>query len=239
MLSNRAQALSLQAHKIVAATARRGQDCLLCLGASEEVVCAACAATLPRITNACARCAIPLSLSGTCGACLQHRAAFDDARALFEYRFPLDRLVQRFKFSGDLATGEWLARRLADELADANAEALVAPPLAATRLRERGFNQALEIAKVVSRARGIPLFANALRKVRETEPQPGLTRAQRSRNLDGAFRSERRFEGLHVCIVDDVLTTGATADALARVLKEAGARRVSVWAVARTPAPGA
>jgi ComF family protein len=238
MLSNQMRLAALQPHKIIAATMRRGQDCLLCLGAADDLVCEPCAHALPRLACACTRCAVPLAHEAVCGACLRQPLAFDAARAAFEYRFPLDRLVQRFKFSGDLAAGRWLARELDRALQDASADALVVPPLAPSRVRERGFNQALEIAKIIARAHGIPLLAHALVKSRDTPPQPGLTRAQRGRNLASAYRCERRFDGLHVAIIDDVLTTGATADALARVLQGAGARRVSVWALARTPAPG-
>jgi ComF family protein len=210
---------------------------MLCLAAG-NIVCEACQAALPRIEAACRRCAIALPLAGVCGQCQREPAAFDDAIACFEYRFPLDRLVQRFKFGGDLAAGRWLAGELGRVLEGVNADLIVVPPLAPSRLRERGFNQALEIAKVVSRTHGFALAARAIDKRRDTAPQPGLSRTQRAANLASAFHYARRFDDLHVAIVDDVLTTGATAHALATVLKDAGAQRVSVWALARTPAPG-
>jgi ComF family protein len=210
------------------------QDCVLCVAPATDAVCAECERDLPWIGPACARCALPLERGMSCAPCAAHPPRFHAARACFAYRFPLDRLVQRFKFAGDLATGRWLGERMAASLAGARADLIVVPPLGRRRLRERGFNQALELAKVVARTLDIPSAARGLARVRETDPQPGLNRRERARNLRGAFRCDARVEGLHVAIVDDVLTTGATAQELARVLEAAGAARVSVWAAART-----
>jgi ComF family protein len=216
-----------------------GQDCLLCAGRSaNRLVCEACACSLPRLDAACRCCAIALAHAGICGPCQRRAPSFDEAFAAFEYRFPLDRLVQRFKYSGDLAVGQWLAMRLAERVAGCERPGLlVAPPLAAVRLRGRGFNQAVVIAKALGKRLGIRHSPDALSKVRDTSPQPGLGRRARIANLRGAFRCHARFADEHVAIVDDVMTTGATAESLARVLKAAGAARVTVWAVARTPEP--
>jgi len=202
--------------------------------------CSPCEVSLPAIRHACRRCALPLAGPRLfCGRCLGKRnAAVDDSVAAFEYRFPLDRLVQRFKFAADLAVGRALACRLAACVEGADRpRCLVVPPLSPRRLRERGFNQALELAKVVSRRLAVDCEPRAIARVRETEAQHELDRARRLANLRGAFACARRFAGAHVAIVDDVVTTGATAETLARALKEAGAGRVSVWAVARTPDP--
>ncbi|HST00828.1 MAG TPA: ComF family protein [Usitatibacter sp.] len=162
----------------------------------------------------------------------------DDSIAAFEYRFPLDRLVLRFKFAADLAVGRALASRLAACVALADRpRRIVVPPLSSPRLRSRGFNQALEIAKVVARRLDVPCEPRAIARLRETEAQRGLDRRRRLANLRGAFASTRGFDGERVAIVDDVVTTGATAETLARTLKQSGASRVSVWAVARTPDP--
>lgn len=217
------------------------QDCALCAAASgEALICRACDASLPAIGPACARCALPLPGPGLlCGRCLRKRhPAVDDSVAAFEYRFPVDRLVQRFKFGSDLALGRALAARLAQRLRFADRpHRLVVPPLSPRRLRERGFNQALEVAKVLGRDLGVACEPRAILRVRETEAQHELDRARRLANLRGAFACAHRFDGAHLAIVDDVVTTGATVETLARVLKEAGAERVSVWAVARTPGP--
>jgi ComF family protein len=173
----------------------------------------------------------------TCGRCLRAPPAFDAALAAFEYRFPLDRLVHRFKFAGDVAVGRWLGRELARRVEGTGADLLAAVPLTRARLAARGFNQALEIAREVGRETGIRVEPRALSRLRETTPQPGLGAQARRENLQGAFRCDARVAGLEVALVDDVMTTGATAQAIADALKAAGASRVSVWAVARTPRP--
>jgi ComF family protein len=217
------------------------QDCALCgCRSGDLLVCSECAGALPRLVHACARCAIPLASEATfCGACVKPvRYAFDDALAVFEYRFPVDRLVQRFKYAGDLALGRWLAENLAAAAATcARPDLVVATPLAGRSLRRRGFNQALVLARHVSASLALPCEIDAVSKMRETPKQEGLDRRQRAENLRDAFRSDLQLSGEHVALVDDVVTTGATANALARVLRESGAGRVSVWAVARTPDP--
>lgn len=158
--------------------------------------------------------------------------------AAFDYRFPLDRLVHRFKFAGDLAVGDYLGAALAESVAGRPRPDLVLPsPASVARLRERGFNPAAVLARRVARELEVPWHPGILRKVRHTPPQTGLARSSRARNLRGAFRCEG-VEGLRVAVVDDVTTTGATLEALARELRSAGAVRVEGWVVARTPPPG-
>jgi ComF family protein len=171
-----------------------------------------------------------------CGRCVRRPPEIEAAAAAFEYRFPVDRVVQRFKFGGDLAAGRWLGLQLAHAVGMApRPDLLVAPPLAAARLRERGFNQALELAKVVAAERGVRLDPWVVERVRATAPQPGLGGRARRENLRGAFACRGALDGAHVAIVDDVMTTGATADAMARALRDAGASRIDAWVVARTP----
>ena len=239
VMSNLAKGVTLRLLKIAATLFE--QDCALCgVRSGSHLVCARCVDALPRIDRACERCAIPLAASGPlCGECIKRsRHAFDDALAVFEYRFPVDRLVQRFKYAGDLALGRWLAERLACAAEKHQRPALiVAPPLASSSLRRRGFNQAIEIARCVASELGVRCEVDAIAKVRETPSQHGLDRRQRLGNLRDAFRCDIRLAGEHVAIVDDVITTGATADVLAQLLRRQGAGRVSAWAVARTPDP--
>jgi ComF family protein len=198
-----------------------GQDCALCGARSDaEVICAECERRLP--------------------ACGDERMDTGvRIVAVFAYRFPVDRLMHRFKFAGDLAVGRWLASRLAQHVARADRpELLVAPPLTPARLRERGFNQALEVAKAVGRAHGIRVLPDALEKMRETQPQPALRARERRTNLRGAFECRQALCGASVAIVDDVVTTGGTVHAIAEALRAAGAGRIDAWSVARTPAPG-
>lgn len=193
-----------------------GCDCVLCLErAADGLVCAACAESLPRARRA------------------------DGVVACYEYRFPVDRLVLRFKFAGDLAVGRWLARRFAMRMATEPRPGLLVPmPVTRRRLRERGFNQAVEIARVASRSLRIPFEVGVLERTRDAPPQSKLGRRARLANLRGAFRCRRQLAGRHVALVDDVITTGATAHAASQALRRAGAKRVDVWVVARTPRPG-
>ena len=193
-----------------------GCDCVLCLDyANDGLVCAACAASLPRA------------------------ARFEGGVACYEYRFPVDRLVQRFKFAGDLAVGRWLSVQLASRVRGEGRPTVVVPmPLTSRRLRERGFNQAAEVARVVAHSLRVPCALRALERTRDAPPQSKLGRRARRANLRGAFRCRGRFNGRRVALIDDVITTGATARAAAQALMRAGASRVDIWAIARTPAPG-
>lgn len=171
-----------------------------------------------------------------CGECLADPPVYDGVVSAFDYRFPTDRLVRRFKSCADLATGAYLGDALARAAAQAPPpELLLASPASPERLRERGFNPALVLARRVATRTGIAIDARALVKVRHTPAQAGLGRTGRRRNLRGAFAVRRPLDGAHVAVVDDVMTTGATLSALATVLKRAGAARVSGWVVARTP----
>lgn len=217
-----------------------GGDCLLCGARSPgALACPACTAALPVLRAACPTCALPMPRDEKCGRCLRRAPALDSARAALEYRFPVDRVMRRFKFAGDLAAGEWLAGRLAVAVAAAPVpELVVVPPIDATRLRTRGFNQALEVARVVAAARRVRLDRDAVIRVRVVAPQSTLGSRERRANLRGVFACRRELGGRHVAIVDDVMTTGATVEAVALALRQAGARRVDAWVVARTPEPG-
>jgi ComF family protein len=235
MLNSQAVATPLATRLLAACI---GSDCVLCADRSTDLVCMACASALPATAHACARCAIALQSNDVCGRCLHEPPRFDAAIAALQYRFPVDRLMQRFKYAGDLAIGRWLAVALARRVrALDRPDLVVAPPSTNERLRSRGFNPALEIAKAVARDLGVRCAIEGLERARDTAPQPGLGRRERERNLEGAMRCRLALDGLHVALVDDVMTTGATANAAAKVLKACGAARVSVWVAARTPEP--
>ncbi len=172
-----------------------------------------------------------------CRRCASAPLAVDETVAGFVYRYPLDVLVRRLKYGGAL----YLASPLADGLVRASAghkrpDVLLAVPLSPRRRRQRGYNQAHEIAARLARHLKRPLL-DGVRRIRDTKPQAGLNFAQRCDNMAGAFDCSAAVAGLEVAMVDDVMTSGATMDALAQVLKAQGARRVSAWVVARTPAP--
>jgi ComF family protein len=209
-------------------------------------LCAPCAADLPWNTACCARCGLPLShVEPLCGRCLKVLPEFDRALCAFRYEWPLDALTTRFKFSADLAAGRVLSGALAQYLEESTLEecahstALGAPqwmipvPLHSDRLRTRGFNQALELARPLSRALGIPLLPQGLRRLRATPPQTGLNALHRRRNVRGAFVAAADVRDRHIALIDDVITTAATVRECAKVLKRAGAASVQVWALAR------
>jgi ComF family protein len=168
-----------------------------------------------------------------CGACLAAPPRYARVTALHAYEFPVDALVQAYKYRGQLALARVFGAALA-AAAPPGADAIVPMPLAPRRLAERGYNQALEIARVVAAARRVPLLAHACRKVVETPPQAALPWAERAGNVRRAFVCDADLRGRRVAVVDDVLTTGATLDELARVLRRAGAVEVEGWVVART-----
>jgi ComF family protein len=154
--------------------------------------------------------------------------------APFRYQYPLDALIRAYKYGGRLAYARLFGGALAAETIP-EVEAVVPMPLAPRRLAERGFNQALEIARAAADAAALPLLPFACRKVVETAPQAALPWKERARNVRRAFVCDADLRGKRVAVVDDVLTTGATLNELARVLRKAGAVEVVGWVVARTP----
>jgi ComF family protein len=214
-----------------------GGSCYLCRGAADGVLCAACDAELPRLEGpACPRCALPSPGGALCGRCLARAPAYDGTLAALSYEFPADVLVQGLKFRGELALAPLLGQLLAARLPrGARVDWIVPVPLSAARLRSRGFNQALEIARTVSAATGCRLAPLLAERTRDTPPQLGLPLEERARNLRGAFGCGERLERAEIALVDDVMTTGATLQELAATLKRAGAARVVNWVVARTP----
>ena len=215
--------------------------CVLCAarGAAGRNLCAACAAELPQIEHACKRCGRSLSPTAglVCGRCLRRPPPYVDVFAPFRYAEPVDRLIAEFKFRGKL-THAALFGDLLIEAAGASGrsppELLLPVPLHRSRLRERGYNQALELARPLARHWGVRVDAFALSRVRATAAQMQLPAKQRLKNVRGAFalRDGMRLPA-SVAIVDDVMTTGATVSEITKLLRRAGVKRVEVWAVAR------
>ncbi|GAB3746908.1 ComF family protein [Lysobacter olei] len=216
--------------------------CLLCgdPGQDERDLCGRCDRQLPWSGPACDLCALPLPVPAgngptQCTLCEHEPPPMAATRAVFTYAAPLDRLLPRLKFHGDLAVGRLVARLMAEAHADLPPpDALVPVPLHPKRLRERGYNQAHEIAAPLARMLGVPLRPELLRRVRHTRPQSTLDADARQSNLDDAFAVTARDPlPAHVVLVDDVMTTGATLQAAAWALREAGVRRVEAWVCAR------
>lgn len=221
-----------------AAAAFLPQDCLLCAApAGADLLCAACADDLPAMPAACCPvCALPTPGGAVCGACLKKPPHFDATRAAYAYDFPLDRIVQALKYHGRLATIPFLARALlaCTESFAQEIDLLIPLPLHPARLRQRGFNQATELARVTAKELRLPLDYRSCERIHDSAPQASLAWDDRRRNVRGAFLCSRDLSGLRVATVDDVMTTGASLEEFARTLKKAGAIRVSNLVVART-----
>ena len=195
----------------------------------------------------CPRCALPSPGGQVCGACLRQPPVFAGCVAAAAYAFPWDRLVLRLKFQAQPELAGLLAEVMHQALnaphdrpASPAVQCLLPVPLSQARLAERGYNQAWELARRLARRQGLPARADLLLRLRDTPHQLGLSRAERHRNLRDAMWVDPRaggVAGLHLALVDDVLTTGGTAAAATLALRAAGAASVQVWVLARTPAP--
>jgi ComF family protein len=214
------------------------QDCFLC-GAPDagELLCRECRDDLPRLPRTCPRCALPSRDRALCGACLRQSPRYDRTVAIWRYHSPCDRLVQALKYHARLPLAPFFAAALAERIAADGTERVdvaVPMPLHRFRLRERGFNHALEIARPLARALGVPLLQSGVERRRHTTPQTALPYPERAANVRGAFACRLDLRQLRVAVIDDVMTTGTTLDELAGVLKRAGAVSVHNWVVART-----
>jgi ComF family protein len=227
-------------------------SCALCGAGGPDTLCAQCvdqffgaAAAVPR----CHCCANPLGPGTTgasrCGHCIAHRPAYDRTLVAGDYALPVDQLVLQLKFGHRLALAALMARRLVavarqDPAWLADPPALLCPvPLGPRRLAQRGYNQALEIARPLGRALGLPVHARLVARVRETVAQSSVPPERRRANIAGAFAvplaALALLPGRHIGVVDDVMTSGGTLDEMAAVLKRHGAARVSNLVFARTP----
>lgn len=219
--------------------------CVLCGNAAKRDLdlCVACEQELPWLTHACVSCALPLSkevsVGRQCGTCLQQNLPFSSVLALFQYQSPVDRLITGLKFHQRLVyaklLSELLERRLAVRYQSKPMPECVIPmPLHRDRLRERGFNQAVEIARPLVKKLGIKLDMKSCQRVRATLAQTSLPAKERQYNVKNAFYVNSTLYAKHVAILDDVVTTGHTVSELARVLNNAGVEQVDIWCCART-----
>ncbi|PZP27686.1 MAG: ComF family protein [Roseateles depolymerans] len=230
---------------------RCGGQCSVCRSWSSQPVCDDCLKRYARPVPRCWTCAarLPVELMGherpRCGACLTQPPPLDRCIAALDYSFPWDGLLQRFKYHQALDLRESLLSRLNQTLAAAQVDApdwVLPVPLSSSRLGERGYNQAYELARTLARQHGWRCRHDLLLRVRDNEHQAGLSLQQRAANVRGVFAVEplraQTLRGARVALLDDVMTTGATLYELARVLRAAGVPQVQAWVVARTPAPG-
>ena len=220
--------------------------CAVCHAWGSQRVCSDCLARFAPPVLRCQQCALQVPEGvALCGTCLRDPPPFARSVAALDYSHPWDGLIARFKFHAALDLAPLLAALLLEAVQRSNAphpSLLLPVPLSAQRLRERGYNQAWELARRIGRALHCPTDARLLLRVQDGPHQLALPREQRAANVRGAFAVEplrlSELRGRSVALVDDVMTTGATAAEAARVLLQAGASQVQVWGVGRTPRPG-
>lgn len=224
----------------------RNHKCLLCSaiieqsGTKARFICSGCESDLPRIRAACERCGLALPLSApVCGHCINEPPSYASCRALFQYQHPIDHLITHFKQHNNLPIKRWLIQEVTKagkELAEQHHwDAVIPVPLHWRRLWQRGFNQSFEISQALAKELQCPVLT--IRRVRYTPNQKTLSKKLRLKNLANTFRAGNGVRGLKILVVDDVITTGATANAVAENLYLAGAQHIDIFALARTPKP--
>ena len=214
--------------------------CVTCGQAAEGEMdlCRGCLAAMPYLGHACRRCALPLAQAGVCGHCLKSPPPFEQTFSLFRYAHPVDHLIQQLKFNRRLVNARLLAVLMAEALRQQEQrlpDLIVPVPLHRRRLQTRGYNQAVELARPISKQLGVPMDFDCCQRVRATAVQSDLLAKQRRANIRGAFEVNDSLCGLQVAIIDDVMTTGNTVTELAQVMRERGARIVDIWVCARVP----
>lgn len=215
--------------------------CELCgAGSGKEALCSQCVTSLPALPPACPVCALPTPTGSVCGACLHHTPPFARTRAAFLYLPPVDVLIHSFKFGGRLHLASFFAHRMEEAIRrqdQALPDCVIPLPLAPHRQRDRGYNQAQELARRLAWRLGLPLDRHSAQRIGQAPPQSSLPWKERAKNIRGAFSCIDTVAGKRLAVVDDVMTTGATLAEFARCLKAAGASEVINWVVARTPPP--
>lgn len=215
------------------------ERCSLCRQVSPGPVCGDCRADLPWNHSACPRCARPQE-SGpghVCATCAEAPPPFDSGWSAFRYQVPIDKAVQGLKYHAGFRSAQWLGQEMGRALAQRALplpQVLLPVPLHAGRLRGRGYNQALELARAIGGVLDVEVDARGAARLRATADQIGKSAAERRRNVKGAFAvTAGRYDGKHIALVDDVMTTGSTLAELARACRKAGAARIEVWTAAR------
>ena len=217
-------------------------SCVLC---DEDVagavsLCAPCRADLPTTFNSCSRCGLGLQEelnAMQCGQCQQCPPPIDYLVSALDYSYPVDYLVSQLKFHGKLTHANILSQLLLDKIQSQpfdRPDMIIPVPLHINRLRSRGFNQALEIARPISKALRIPVATQYLKRTKQTHAQSLLKAKERQENMQHSFELVKLLAVQHVVLLDDVVTTGATVYELAKLLRHSGVARIGVWTVART-----
>ena len=213
------------------------QPCVLCGSMSHDGYwCAACDAAMPYLdVPHCPVCALPTPAGEVCGHCLKQPPFFTHTTAVFGYSFPVDKLIHGMKYSEQLALAHAFAKKLVQRIDKSDLpDYVIAMPLHPAKLRDRGFNQSQLIAGTAARELKLKLLVNACRRVRDTPPQSVLPWRERKKNVRNAFCCDSDLTGKRIVLVDDVLTTGASLNALAEAAQKRGAKEVFAWVIART-----
>lgn len=213
--------------------------CLLCrLTETQLGLCTSCIRDLPWQEIVCPLCAQPMTENILCADCLQQDIFYDQIIAPLRYEYTIRYLISQFKFHERLVCANLLSDLFIQHINNRThfikPDLLIPVPLHTSRLRERGFNQALEMSKRFARILNIPLQRSLLYKKQASAAQSSLDFKSRKKNIKNRFELKHAVTGKHIAIVDDVVTTGSTANEIAKLLKQNGATRVSVWAIART-----
>lgn len=215
-------------------------NCRLCAGPADHPggLCRACLADLPHNQHPCPRCGVVLThaTETPCGECQRQPPHFDHAHIPYRYAPPLIPFITGLKFQGRLADARLLGQLFLASLDPAAyplPECLIPVPLHPRRLRERGFNQALELARPISQQLHLPLEPHVVQRRLHTRPQSELSGVTRRRNLRYAFQLAAPIPYRHVALIDDVVTTGSTLNELAKELRQTGVKTIQIWAIAR------
>lgn len=220
--------------------------CVLCAeNINRDIdLCFDCDNDVPRMNQACYRCAFPLKGNlceqNLCGSCLQKPPAFDRTLALCRYEEPIITFINLLKFSGQLKYAKILNQLFINYIKSNNQylqhlpECIIPVPLHPSRLKERGFNQALELCRNVAKYFAIPILPNICQRIRATTSQSLIAAKERQNNMKNAFVITQEFNAKHIAIIDDVVTTGSTIAEISKLFKSHGVKQIDIWCYAKT-----
>jgi len=224
--------------------------CLLChLSSNQKLICQYCndALSIPR--PCCLHCGLSLSKTQAfCGDCLKQKHSFTQLHAIANYQTPYPTLIKKFKYTKQLIFGELLADLLLESIQSnisptqlSTIDYLLPVPLHKKKLYQRGFNQAQLLAEKLAKQLHIPILTKTVSRAKETVAQENLSLTERKKNLSKAFdisvNKKQNIQGRRIIIIDDVVTTGATVNSLAKALLQAGAKQIDIWCLCRTSLP--
>ncbi len=209
--------------------------CLVCgMSSADNVICSECAFELPRPIHACIKCGLPITQNAVCGSCLIRPLNHDVCYSPFIYKGVITRLISQFKYHHQFALTDFFAEQLLQYRGKTDLPELLIPvPLHPKKLRARGYNQSHELAKSFQKKIGLPI-AHPLLRHKATQSQTGLSIKQRKQNVKKAFRIIKPNLPTHVALIDDVLTSGETANAITYLLRKSGVKTIELWTIART-----